>query len=134
MILAITSADTFDLWLKGPGGKILKLNPVNWEVKILARSRAEAMLSPSFISDREVLLTHDDTNEVWNWGVLFQGQRYVSSFARWFDDMWGSIADTQMIYSRGRLIQAGVDAVRKALEAMESASNKDALSINPESR
>jgi hypothetical protein len=120
MIIAMATVESLDLWWKGPGKEIFAGNPLNNEIKIISKLHAEAVLSPPLITDNEVVLTLDDANEVWNWGLLFQGRQYASFFARWFDDMWASIPDTQMICSHGKLNQTALDRIRKELEALEA--------------
>jgi hypothetical protein len=61
-------------------------------------------------------LTHDDTNAVWNWGFLFQGISYTALFQRWFDDIWASVPDTNLVYSRNGYNQKTFDQIRKELE------------------
>jgi hypothetical protein len=88
----IASVDALEAWMKG-----WKLEPasgpsrVNQEAKVFLPGRVEATLSPQLITDREVILTLDDTNGVLNWGLHLQGRQYASYFARWFDDMWAPI-------------------------------------------
>jgi hypothetical protein len=55
------------------------------------------------------------------WGVLFQGPQYLVLFQRWFDDLWASIPDSYLVYSRDGFNENAIDRIRKELEAPESA-------------
>jgi hypothetical protein len=48
----------------------------------------------------------------------------VPVFARWFDDLWASISDTYVIYSRSGLNQKALDRIRKELEAADAAPKR----------
>jgi hypothetical protein len=95
-------------------------NPLNFELKILARARPEALVSPTLITDRAVLLTYDDETSSFRWGVVLEGRQYVSLFGRWFDDRWASIPDSYMVFARTGLNQKAVDLVRKDMERAEA--------------
>jgi len=41
--------------------------------------------------------------------------------ARWLDDLWASIPDTHLIYSRNGLNQKALDLIRTEFEAAEQA-------------
>jgi len=96
---------------------------LNVEIKVQLRSRAEALLSPVQITDRDVFLSYDDELSS-RWGLALQGQQYVALFARWFDDRWSAIPDSYLIYSRNGLNQKAVDRIRKELEGVEVAGER----------
>ena len=101
--------------LFGENGK-----PSNFEAKILVRPRIEAMLSPGLITDRDVVMSFDDAAGFFHWGFWFQGLQYRALLERWFDDLWASIPDSYVIYSRNGFNQGAIDRIRKELAAIES--------------
>ena len=78
------------------------------------------MLSPAVMTDRDALMIFDDATAGLRWGVRFQGPQYLPLFERWFDDLWASIPDSYLIYSRNGFNQSAIDLIRKQLEAQES--------------
>jgi hypothetical protein len=100
---------------------LLAGKPINVELKILVRPRIEAMLSPAVLTDRDALMIFDDSTDGLRWGVLFQGSQYLILFQRWFDDLWGSIPDSYLVYSRNGFNENAIDQIRKEFEAPESA-------------
>ena len=66
------------------------------------------MISPGLITDREVVTSFDD-NTAFRWGVHYQGPQYLPLFARWFDELWASIPDSYLIYSRNGFNQSAID-------------------------
>jgi hypothetical protein len=116
---AFVTLDNFDRSLDQLIRPILAGKPSNFEYKVLVRARAEAMLSPGLITDHDVVTTFDD-NTAFRWGVWFQGPQYLPLFARWFDELWASIPESYLIYSRNGFNQSAIDRIRKELETMES--------------
>jgi hypothetical protein len=108
--------DNFDRSLDQLIRPILAGKPSNFEYKVLVRGRAEAMLSPGLITDRDVVTTFDDST-AFRWGVWFQGPQYLPLFTSWFDDRWASIPDSYLVYSRSGFNQSAIDRIRKELEA-----------------
>jgi hypothetical protein len=96
--------------------------PSNFEFKVLVRPKVEAVLSPGAITDREVVMTFEDVAGPFQWGFWFQGPRYRTLVERWFDDLWASIPDRYVIYSRDGFNQSTIDRIRNELEAAETAS------------
>jgi hypothetical protein len=90
-------------------------------MKILVRPRIEAMLSPAVMTDREALMIFDDATAGLRWGVSFQGPQYLVLFQRWFDDLWATIRDSYLIYSRNGYNESAIDRIRKEFQALESA-------------
>jgi hypothetical protein len=95
-------------------------NISNVEVKILTNLRIEAALSPLFVTDRDVLVTFDDEAEAFRWGIRFQGLHYRALVERWFDDLWASVSDRRLVYSRGRFNEGAITQIRKELTAMQA--------------
>jgi len=95
MLGAFTTIEAFDQALERVNSGIFGQNPVNFEVKNLSRKRVEATLSPRVVTDRDAVLTFDDATAPYRWGLWFHGPQYTALFARWFDDLWASIPDTQ---------------------------------------
>ena len=79
------------------------------------------MLSPSLITDRDVVMTFDDATASFQWAFWFQGPQYLTPLVRWYDDLWASIPDSYLIYSRNGFNESAIDRIRQELEALESA-------------
>jgi hypothetical protein len=120
-LIAFASLQDFDLTLEQAVRALLAGKPANVELKILVRPRVEAMLSPAVLTDRDALMIFDDASVGLRWGVLFQGPQYLVLFQRWFDDLWASIPDGYLIYSRNGFNENAIDRIRKEFEAPESA-------------
>jgi len=75
------------------------------------------MLSPALMTDRDVVMIFEDASAGYRWGVWFQGPQYLALFERWFDDLWASIPDSYLIYSRNGFNQSAIDRIRKELQA-----------------
>jgi hypothetical protein len=105
---------------------LLGTKPLNNELKvrIQARSRAEAVLTPNVMTDRDVVIVLDDDKAAYRWGFVFQGRQYVDIFARWFDDLWAAIPDDYLVGSRGGLNQKTLDRIRKELEEVEATNDR----------
>ncbi len=119
-IIAFAALQDFDSTLEQASRPLLAGKPTNVELKILVRPRIEGMLSPAVITDREALMIFDDATAGLRWGVRFQGPQYLPLFERWFDDLWSSIPDIYLIYSRSGFNQSAIDRIRKELETLES--------------
>lgn len=96
------------------------LEPLNLEIKLFAKSRAESLLSPQSITDQDVVLVFDDTSAAFRWGLVLEGGRYAAPFARWFDDLWANLPNTHLVCSRNGINQNALDHIRTELEAIES--------------
>ncbi|HKV56421.1 MAG TPA: hypothetical protein VJN94_17435 [Candidatus Binataceae bacterium] len=120
-LIAFASLKDFDLTLEQGVRQLLALKPTNLELKVLVRPRIEAMLSPAVMTDRDALMIFDDATAGLRWGVLFQGPQYLVLFQRWFDDLWATLPDNHLIYSRNGFNEGAIDRIRKELEASESA-------------
>jgi hypothetical protein len=94
-------------------------NPVNLELKIVVRRRIESLLMPELLTDRDAILAFNEGIVSFRWGVHFRGERYRAVFGRWLDELWASIPDAHLLYSRGGLNQLPLDLVRRELEAAE---------------
>jgi hypothetical protein len=123
-ILNMPNLETFNLNQEKVRPLFVDPRPLNNETKLVVRSRVEAVLSPSLVTDREVLLTFDDINSPARWGLLLQGPQYVAVFARWFDELWASIPDTYLVYSRSGTNLAALDRIRQELEAVEASRER----------
>ena len=120
-IVAFAALQEFDVTLEQATRPLLAGKPTNVEFKILVRPRIEAMLSPAVMTDRDALMIFDDATTGLRWGVWFQGPQYLPLFERWFDDLWASIPDSYLIYSRIGFNQSAIDRIRKELEVIEGA-------------
>ncbi len=60
----------------------------------------------------------DDRSGALCWGLHFQGQQHAILFARWFDDLWASIPDSYLIYSRTGVDEKAIERIRTKLEAI----------------
>jgi hypothetical protein len=123
-ILTMRNLANFESYCENILREVVERKVLNFELKFLVRSRDEAVLSPNLITDRDVLLTFDDANAPTRWGLLLQGRQYVTVFARWFDELWASIPDAYVVYSRNGLRQAALDRIRKELEAAEASGDR----------
>jgi hypothetical protein len=123
-IIAFAALQEFDSTLEQASRPLLAGKPTNVELKILVRPRIEAMLSPAVMTDRDALMIFDDATAGLRWGVWFQGPQYLTLFERWFDDLWATIPDRYLIYSRNGFSQSAVDLIRKELGALESAPTR----------
>jgi hypothetical protein len=116
MLVRFATTEGFDGTMQtfAPG---IQQSPINVEIKMFTRATVESGLSPQTITDREVVLAFDDANAALRWGLLLEGRQYAGLFTRWFDDLWASIPDAYLTYSRSGLNQKAIDLVRKELEA-----------------
>jgi hypothetical protein len=94
---------------------------MNYEAKLLVRPRVESVISPALITDRDCVLVFDDRGAALRWGLHLQGRQYVTLFAQWFDDLWATIPDGYLVYSRNGLNQKALDRIKMELEAGEAA-------------
>jgi hypothetical protein len=120
-LIAFAALQDFDATLEQAMRPLLAGKPLNVELKIRVRSRIEAMLSPAVMTDRDVVMIFDDAAAGLRWGVWFQGAQYLVLFERWFDDLWATIPDSYLLYSRNGFNQSAIDRIRKDLEANEAA-------------
>jgi hypothetical protein len=79
----------------------------------------ERLLSPNMITDRAVFLVYSDEGGPFRWGLALHGQQYVGLFAQWFDDLWFSIPESYLVYSRSGVNEKAIDRLRKELHALE---------------
>ncbi len=95
--------------------------PLNGEAKLLirARSSAEAIMTPTVVTDRDVILALVDDRAAFRWGFWFQGAQYVAVFTQWFDDLWASIPDSFLVQTRGGFDEKALDRIRQELVAAE---------------
>jgi len=57
-------------------------------------------------------------------GLLLRGEQYVAAFAHWYDDLWASISDMGLVYSRNGIDEKAMDRIRKELEAGASITER----------
>jgi hypothetical protein len=119
-IVAATNLQNFDFTLDQSARRAYAAKPSNLEMKLLVRPRMEAMLYPAVITDRDVVTIFEDAGSL-RWGIWFQGRQYVALFERWFDDLWASIPESYLFYSRGGFNDSVIAPIRKELEVIESA-------------
>lgn len=120
-IIAFSTLANFDTTLQQLLATLSAGKPTNLELKVLARTKAEATLSPTVITDRDVLMTFDDSAASDRWGIWFRGPQYRAFFERWFDDLWASIPDSYLLYSRNGFNKNAINRMRKELEEIASA-------------
>lgn len=84
---------------------------------MLPRVKVESGLSPQTITDRDAILVFDDENTAFRWGFLFRGVQHVSLLTRWFDDLWASIPDSRIVYSRNGANEKALNRIRMEIEA-----------------
>ena len=123
---AFATLEHFDFAMENIYRPLFAGRPSNVELKILVRSKIEAMLSPTLITDRDVMMTFDDAAAGFRWGMRFQSPQYHALFSRWFDDVWASIPDSYLIYSRNGLSPSAIDLIRKELGAVEASAGQTA--------
>ncbi len=98
-------------------------SPLNVEAKIFSRHRVESLLMPEVVTDRDAVLAFNDGVAGFRWGLLFRGEQYRAVFGRWLDQLWSSIPDTHLVYSRNGFNQGAIDRIRKELAAIEESRN-----------
>jgi hypothetical protein len=118
LIFAFSELANFNMYIER-ATPMVSARPSNGEAKILVRPRIEAMLSP-VITDRDAVVVFDDAVASFQWAFWYQGPQYRALMERWFDDLWASIPDSYLIYSRNGFNQSAIDRIRKELEAIES--------------
>ena len=123
-LIAFATLEHFDIILDQFIRQLLVRKPSNVEIKAFTRQRIEATLSPAVVTDRDVLMIFDDATAGIRWGVWFQNPQYRALFERWFDDLWSSIPDSYLIYSRNGFNQGAIDRIRKELEAAGPAQGR----------
>ena len=94
-------------------------NPLNLELKLVARPSTGSQLTPELVTDRDCVLTFNDPVAGFRWGIVVRGHEYRLLIARWLDDLWGSIPDTHLVYSRNGLNKKVLELVRKEAETVE---------------
>jgi hypothetical protein len=119
-LVATSGLQNFNVSLEQFAHGLYAGKPSNVELKILVRPRIEAMSSPALMTDRDALMVFDDAAAGLRWGVWFQSPQYLVLFERWFDDLWASIPDSYLAYSRTGFNQSAIDRIRMELEAAES--------------
>jgi hypothetical protein len=124
-LVAFAAPEALDFALNALRPTLIDPHVLNAESKILVRSRPEGLLSPALITDRAVLLSYDDETSPYRWGVVLEGQQYVTLFARWFDDRWAAIPERHMVFARNGLNQKAVDLVRKNLTRAGAAATEN---------
>jgi len=92
---------------------------LNVEIKVPVKGSPERSLSPNMITDRAVFLVYSDEGGPFRWGLALHGHQYAGLFAQWFDDLWFSIPENCLVYSRSGLNQKAIDRIRKELSALE---------------
>jgi hypothetical protein len=116
----VASMAALNSWME-LGTSFIALNPLNLEVKIFSKPRVQSLLSPQTITDRDTALIFDDASAAFRWGLVLEGVQYASLFARWFDDLWASVPDSYIMYSRKGLDQKALELLRREIAAIEAA-------------
>jgi hypothetical protein len=126
VIITVTGLEDFERWREQVLPAYWGQKPLNQELKVRVRIRssAEALLTPQLTTDRDAIVTLDDDNASYRWGILFQGRQYVTVFARWFDELWASIPDRYVVGSRAGLNEKALDRIRMEVEAADAASDR----------
>jgi hypothetical protein len=126
-VIAFADLSTLETYTNEVLRPFVDQRPLNLDVKFVVRPKPVTLLYPLVISDREVLLTYHDLRSVTPFALLLRGDQYVSVFARWYDELWASIPDSYLIYSRNGFNESAVDRSRKELAAIESAQARQTV-------
>lgn len=112
---AVWDLEQFEFILERLVGPWFEKKPLNLELKFMVQPRIHhSHLSP-LIADRDSILTFDDENAMFRWGILFQGRQYATLFTRWFDEIWTSVSDAYLVYTRNGLNQKALERIRAEL-------------------
>jgi hypothetical protein len=120
-VVAVASIASLNRLCERDLAQAAELKAINYEAKYFCKANAEPTLSPTIVTDREAVVVFDDQSANFRWGIQFQGRKTSTFFVQWFDDLWASIPDTHLVYSRKGLNHQALDLIRKELEALESA-------------
>jgi hypothetical protein len=123
-IVGFSTTANFDTTLEQLLAALSAGKPTNRELKVLVRAKAEATLSPTLITDRDVLMTFDDSSASDRWGIWFRGPQHRAFFERWFDDLWASILESYLLYSRNGFNENAISRIRKEFEEIEAAQTR----------
>jgi len=115
---AFTTLEHFDFAMEHVLQPMAAERPSNVEYKVLVRPKTEATLSPTLITDRDVVMTFDDAAAGFHWGIRFQSPQYLALFTRWFDDLWASIPDSYLIYSRSGFDQSAIEVIGVSFDSV----------------
>jgi hypothetical protein len=116
VLVRLATVEDFELNLEVMDAPYFERNPMNLELKFAVHPQHDAVLSPLLITDRETLLVFDDAIPM-HWGLLIEGREYAALCIRWFDDLWASVPDANLVYSRSGLNQKALERIRKELES-----------------
>lgn len=136
VIITVTGLEDFEGWREQLLPAYWEQKPLNQELKVRVqiRSSAQAVLTPQLVTDRHAIITLDDVNASYRWGVLFQGRQYITVFARWFDELWATIPDRYLVGSRSGLNEKALDRIRMELEAAETVRDRIDISKSEAAR
>ena len=126
VVLTVIGMENFDYWRDQIMPYYLKQRPLNLELKVRVRVGAstEGQLTPNIVTDRDVVVSLDDDKASHRCGFLFQGDQFVAVFARWFDDLWTSIPNEYLVYTRAGLNEAALNRIRQQLVIAGSAQER----------
>jgi hypothetical protein len=123
LIGTVASLESFErAWDRFLTRELAENGPINLEFKLRVRSQAEPVLAPGLITDRDALLLLGDAHSSFRWGLTLHSPEMRALVVQWFDDLWATISDANLIYSHGVLNQRIFDRIRRELEAVETAS------------
>jgi hypothetical protein len=126
VVLTVTGVENFEYWRDQIMPYYLKQKPLNLELKVRMRvgGSSEGQLTPNIVTDRDVVVCLDDDKASHRCGFLFHGDQFVAVFARWFDELWTSIPNEYLVYSRAGLNETALNRIRQQLVNAESAQER----------
>jgi hypothetical protein len=126
VVLTVTGVENFEYWRDHIMPYYLKQKPLNLELKVRIRvgGSSEGQLTPNIVTDRDVVVSLDDDKASHRCGFLFHGSQFVAVFARWFDELWMSIPNEYLVYTRAGLNEAALNRIRQQLVNAESVQER----------
>lgn len=116
MLFGVGSREIFDAGLQA-FAPIFEQTILNFDLKMFACPKVSPVLSPGVVTEREAVLVFDDQTASLRWAIMFDDRPGAALLARWFDDLWSAVPDTNLIYSRNGLNQKAIDRIREQLDA-----------------
>jgi hypothetical protein len=114
-VIAFADLDTFERYRNDMLQPVSEQKPLNFELKFIVRPELVTLFYPLVISDREVLFTCHDFRRVLPLALVLRGEQYAQVFAHWLDELWASIPNTQLVYSRNGLDEKALERIRAEL-------------------
>ncbi len=114
-LVAFADLGAFEAYRNDLLQPIVEQKPLNLDVKFIVWPELVTLLYPIIITDKDTLLTCHDLRSVTPFALLLRGEQYVSVFSHWYDELWASIPNTQLVYSRSGLDEKAIDRIRAQL-------------------